>query len=194
MTTARLWAPLLTGIMVFGLSSCSPPVPAESPVAEPTNEVTPAPSPTDDEMEVVEWTPVDPEEYSSPVADGYDFIVAGGAIACGIHDLSSGDLGVSYGCVMIGPYTFTDPPAPIEEIPCGGGFRGAVGSPPDSICRGGLIYAGEDPSLNTPELPDFRYISALGVTCLVEGQSIACTDDETGYGFRMSADDYELFL
>lgn len=194
MTTTRAWVSLLTCITVFGLSSCSPPAPAETPVAEPTTEVAPAPSPTEDEIEVVEWTPVDPEEYSSPVADGYDFTVAGGSIACGIHDLSSGDLGVTYGCAMTGPYTFTDPPAPTEEIPCGGGFIGTVGSPAESLCRGGLMYAGEDPSLTTPELPDFRYIAALGVTCLVEGPSIACTDDETGFGFRMSADDYELFV
>lgn len=192
MSASRPLAVLLVAVSL-ALAGCSAdgaePQPALPPA--PATEESASASPIPEEEGA--FVPVDPAEFaSSAVEGGYDFVSAAGDIACGIHDLGE-DWPVTYGCVMLGPYSFVDPPAPTEEIACGGGFQAEVGAPAATICRGGLVYAGEDSSFAVATLPEQRYLAVLGVTCVAEGASIGCSEDETGYGFRLSAEAYELF-
>jgi hypothetical protein len=82
------------------------------------------------------------------------------------------------------------PPAPPAdcELDYGQGVTLAAGGPAELVCAGDTVIGP-----NGPELPEGQSISAGLLRCESAESGLTCRDIETGRGFELSAEGYELF-
>jgi hypothetical protein len=177
-----------TAVVLLALAGCTS-TSSDEPTAEPSSSApsavpTPAPSPT--------VTVVDPAAYTLPwlgASDGVAFDTDDRNINCGISiNPQTGD---SYGC-GIRTYTYTDPKFD-SQTPCGHGFWRYKTSKPSVLCTGEPApFAGsKGGAKNVKILPVGSTITFNKVTCDSATDGVTCLSAD-GYGFRVSADSYDL--
>lgn len=84
--------------------------------------------------------------------------------------------------------TFTPPPKPAEcDVDYGNGLVIAAGSAPQFVCAG-------DTTLNNGPVLEYGQVNEVGsVKCTSREAGMTCLDEETGRGFLLARDRYELF-